>query len=351
MIFSPVMAKIRYRGSGSTYSPATGRRSGAGSHNAGFTKVTAGLLLAGAAVGLPVLISEVIRRRAEAPQSPRWGRAHRYSGALGEIVFQEAGSGTPPLLLLHSFGPGYDANQWRAAAEILAGRHTVYAPDLPGWGRSEEPVGGHIPELYVRAVSGFLDRVVRGPAVIAAAGLSAAYAVRIALERPERVRGLVLVNPLGLAADADAVGPAFVRQLLQVPVLRATALDLLTSRSALEHHLRREAYAAPERVDAALLDHHYRASHRPRARAAFAALLRGDLWLEVESALDGVGVPTLLAWGRSAAAADVENADHWASRLPDARIEIFQGSADLPHVESSTAFCRAVERFVDELPA
>jgi pimeloyl-ACP methyl ester carboxylesterase len=216
------------------------------------------------------------------------------------------------------------------------------------------PVGGHVPELYVRSIAGFLDRVVRDPAVIVAAGLSAAYAVRIALERPERVRALVLVNPQGLAADAAASakpGSAFLRKLLQLPVVRATALDLLTSRQALEHHLRREAYAAPERVDAALLDHHYRASHRPRARTALSALLRGDLQLNVEDVLEGVGAPVFLAWGRTAKAAPVENADLWLRRLPGAEVEIFQGSADLPHVESSTAFCRAIERFVDGLRA
>lgn len=348
MISSGVMTRMRNRKFGrTTYSRGIGR-----SRMSGASKgLAAGLLLASAAVGLPVLISEVIRRRAEAPRSPRWGRAHRYSGALGELVFQEAGSGTP-LLLLHSFGPGYDSNQWRTAAEQLASRHAVYAPDLPGWGRSEMPLGGHIPELYVRSIAGFLDRVVRQPAVIVAAGLSAAYAVRIALERPDRVRGLILVSPLGLSADAASLagpGPAFVRQLLQLPVLRATALDLLTSRSSIEHHLRREAYAAPERVDAALLDHHYRASHLPRARTAYAALLRGDLWLDVEEALRQIGVPVLLAWGDAANASAVRNLDLWQHRLPNAKIEVFPGSADMPHVESATAFSRAVERFADEL--
>lgn len=338
------MTTRHFRRSGTTFSHGTHHRPGG--------RLAAGLVLAGAAVGLPVLVSEVIRRRAEPPRSPRWGRAHHYSGALGEIVFQETGDGAPPLLLLHSFGPGYDANQWRHSAELLASRHAVFAPDLPGWGRSEAPVGGHVPELYIRSLAGFLDRVVRDPAVLVAAGLSAAFAVRVALERPERVRGLVLVNPQGLAADTVATpGSAFLRQLLQIPVLRTTALDLLTSRSALEHHLRRQAYAAPERVDAALLDHHYRASHRPRARAALAALLRGDLELPVDDFLEELDLPVLLAWGRSAHAAPVENADLWLRRLPGAEIEIFPGSADLPHVESSAAFCRAVGRFVDGLQA
>lgn len=306
-------------------------------------------MLAAAAVGLPVLISEVIRRRAEPPQAPRWGRAHRYAGALGEVVFQELGAGDPPLVLLHSFGPGYDASQWRAAAEILADRHAVYAPDLPGWGRSEPPLGGHAAAACVAMIEDFLHGVVREPAVLVAAGISAAYAVRVAAENPDRVLALVLVTPLGLAggAAADGTGPAFLRRVLQVPVLRTTLLDLLTSRSALTHHLRKEVYSAPERVDAALLDHHYRASHAPRPRAALGAYLRGDLGLDIEDDLAQVGVPALLAWGRSAASSRVENADLWLHRLPDADLEVFQGSGDLPHIESAAAFCRALERFID----
>jgi pimeloyl-ACP methyl ester carboxylesterase len=327
------------------------RRPGGGSGRRSGARLTRGLLLAGAAVGLPVLISEVIRRRAEPPQAPRWGRAHRYAGALGEVVFQELGSGDPPLLLLHSLGPGFDASQWRAAAELLAERHTVYVPDLPGWGRSEPLPGRASGEACAAAIAGFLHGVVRQPAVVVAAGIAAAYAVRIAAAHPERVSALVLVTPLGLGNDggaaADGAGAAFLRSVLRVPVLRTTVLDLLTSRSALSHHLRKEVYSAPERVDAALLDHCYRASHAPRARAALAAYLRGDLGLDVEDDLPKLSLPVLLAWGRSAGTSPVENADLWLHHLPDADLEVLQGSGDLPHVESAGAFCHAVERFVE----
>jgi pimeloyl-ACP methyl ester carboxylesterase len=119
----------------------------------------------------------------------------------------------------------------------------------------------------------------------------------------------------------------------------------------LQHHLRKEVYAAPERVDAALLDHHYRASHAPQARAALAALLRGDFGLEasVESDLERLSLPVLLAWGGAAVSSPVANADLWLRSLPHAGLEVFQGSGELPHVESATIFCRALERFVDRL--
>src|SRR3954464_15333843 len=61
-----------------------------------------GLLIAGAAVGAPILAAALLRRRAEPPSPPRWGRAHRYAGRSGrEVVFQELGTG-PAAVLLHS---------------------------------------------------------------------------------------------------------------------------------------------------------------------------------------------------------------------------------------------------------
>jgi pimeloyl-ACP methyl ester carboxylesterase len=314
--------------------------------------VIKGLLIAGVAVGVPVAAAALLRRRAEPPQAPRWGRAHRYAGRLGEIAFQELGSGSP-VVLLHSFGPGYDAAQWRAAAEVLAASHCVYVPDLPGWGRSEAPAIGYEPESYVDALDDFLTGVVREPVVVVAAGLSAAYAVRLAVEDPRMIRALALVGPQGLESLENGGGHGFLGKLLSLPLLSALALDALTGRAALEHHLRREVYAAPERVDAALLEHHYRSSHVTKNRGALAAWLRGDLDLDVSEDLAGVQAPVWLAWGRAAKSPTVEAADRWLRRLPeesDADVEVFEGSGNLPHAETPTLFGRALERFLTSLP-
>jgi len=144
-------------------------------------RLAKGLLVAGAAVGVPVLAGALLRRRAEPPALPRWGRTHRYAGRSGgEVVFQQLGSG-PPVVLLHSFGPGYGAEQWRAAAEILAGSHSIYVPDLPGWGRTRESASGRPPDRLLSLIEDFLAGVVREPAAIVAAGLAAAYAVETAV--------------------------------------------------------------------------------------------------------------------------------------------------------------------------
>jgi pimeloyl-ACP methyl ester carboxylesterase len=309
------------------------------------------LLLAGVVVGAPIAAGALLRRRAEPPSAPRWGRAHRYAGRSGfEVVFQELGSG-PPVLLLHSFGPGYDANQWRGAAEILAGRHRVFVPDLPGWGRTRGGAGAHRPERYLDLVADFLAGVVREKAVVAAAGLAAAYAVQTALDHPGRVRALALVSPLGLGDDDPprSAAESFVGTLLSVPVVSASVLDVLTSRAALEHHLRKEVYAAPERVDAALLEHHYRASHTPEARAALSAYLRGDLQLDATEDLADLQTPVWLAWGRQSKNPPVETADPWLHQIPGASLDVFEGTGALPHAEVPALFCRGLERFLEGL--
>ncbi len=312
-------------------------------------RLAKGLLLTGAAVGLPVLAAALLRRRVEPPSPPRWGRTHRYVGRSGgEVVFQELGSG-PPVLLLHSFGPGFGSGQWRAAAEILAERHRVYVPDLPGWGRTRRTAAHH-PDSYLDLIEDFLSGVVGEKAVVAAAGLAAAYAVRTALDHPGRVRALALVSPLGLGENGEdssrAEGRSFLARLVGLPIVGAFVLDVLTGRAALEHHLRREVYAAPERVDAAILEQHYRASHTREARAALAAYLAGRLWLDVTEDLARLRTPVWLAWGRRSKVPAVESADLWLRHLPQAELDIFEGTGALPHAEAPGLFCRALERFL-----
>jgi pimeloyl-ACP methyl ester carboxylesterase len=368
----------------------------------GSRRLVRGLALAGAALAVPAVAHAFIQRRLRAPEAPGWGRTHRYAGHYGPVVFQELGAG-PPVVLLHAFGPGFDACQWRAAAEALAPRFRVLAPDLPGWGRSAplEPR----PRAYLACLADFLAGVVWGRAALVAAGHAAPYAIHLAEERSALVRGLALVAPLGLPTgsgsdehpgeaeaapdtavavtgaaaatgapaaagpetaktgpeapaaamphadldSADGAGPAvhpLVGQLMAVPLLRVSVLDALTSRAVLGSYLRNHAYAAGDRVDAALLEHHYRVSHLPAHRQTLAAYWRGDLDLAAGAALRALEVPLWIGLGG-------EDRENWPSAdvLPTgAQVEAFEGTRALPHAEKPVTFGKALARFLDQLP-
>lgn len=310
-------------------------------------KLVKGLLLGGAAVGLPALANALIARRNERLGQPSWGRLHRYAWKYGEISFQRLGAGEP-LLLLHSFGPGHDSEEWRPAAEVLAERYLVYAPDLLGWGRSDKPRLSYDGELYIRLIGDFLEDVVAQRCAIVAAGLAAAYAMQVALDRPELVGSLALVVPSGIEIHGEEpdLKDALVHRLLRLPILGTSALNLFTSRTAIGQYLKREVFLGPEQVDAARVEHHYRSSHQPGSHEALAAFLSGYLNHRVPEAMGRLQTLLWIGWGRDATAPPVETADLWLQLFPGAQLEVFEDSSNLPHLEASARFAQRLSPFL-----
>jgi pimeloyl-ACP methyl ester carboxylesterase len=314
-------------------------------------RIVQGLLAGGAAIGIPALFNAAIARRARRVDSTLWGRRHRYAWELGDVVFQRLGEGEP-LLLLHSFGPGHDSIEWRSAAERLAEKAQVFAPDLPGWGRSERPSLDYDAELYIDFVIDFLIDVVRRRAVIVASGLSAAYAVQVAVDRPELVRALVLVCPVGidLAGDEPDLKDAVIHRLLRLPVVGTSALNVYASRNGVATHLKKEVYGRPDLVTEALVDHYWKGAHEEGSRAAFAAYLSGYLNHRATPALARLACPVLVVWGRNAKNPPVESSDLWMQRVSGAGLEIVENAGLVPHDEAPETFRELVANFLDTLP-
>lgn len=310
-----------------------------------------GLLLGGAAVGLPALANALIARTSRRLEGAGWGRGHRYAWKLGELAFQKLGKG-PAIVLLHSFGPGHDMEEWREVAEQLAEAHRVFALDLLGWGRSDKPRMNYDDEVYIQQIVDFLEDVVRERATLVGSGLSAAYAVQIAVDQPELVRGLALVVPSGVEIHGDEpdLKDALVHRLLRLPVLGTSAINLYTSQTAIARYLKRDLFAVPGRVDAARIEHHYRSSHQPGSHVPLAAYLSGYLNHPVEEALAKLDIPTWIAWGRQARVPPVETADLWLHHATEADLEVFEDCGNLPQLEAPGPFAARLESFLSELP-
>ena len=102
----------------------------------------------------------------------------------------EAGSG-PPLVLVH--GAGGSAELWQRQLDAFADVAQVVAPDLPGHG----PLGGRgRPSIaaYAEWLDGFLAGVAGEPAVLVGHSMGGAVAQALALLRPARLTGLVLIG-------------------------------------------------------------------------------------------------------------------------------------------------------------
>jgi pimeloyl-ACP methyl ester carboxylesterase len=109
------------------------------------------------------------------------------------VFYEEAGSGNPPLLLVHGIG-----NHTHFAAQVayFSHSHRVVAPDLPGFGRSREPTRECGIAAFADAIVWLCDELdLRGP-VIVGHSMAGAVALEVAAARPELPSAIVLLDPI-----------------------------------------------------------------------------------------------------------------------------------------------------------
>jgi len=109
--------------------------------------------------------------------------------------------GAPGALLIHCALAS--AAAWGALAEHLAGDLAMQAFDLPGHGRSGEWLGKGDYHAISTAIAGTFCSP---PRHVIGHSLGATIALRLAQERPELVRSLVLIEPVLFAAARGAAG-------------------------------------------------------------------------------------------------------------------------------------------------
>src|SRR5882724_2332530 len=144
--------------------------------------------------------------------------------SFGTVSYTDEGSG-PPVVLLHA--ALHDRTDFAPVIGALATGRRVLALDWPGHGESP------LPATPLRAVEfgdllvEFADRLDLSSAVIVGNSVGGYAACRLALERPDRVAGVVLVNNggftphsvftrvgcavMGRPAVVKALFPVFVR--------------------------------------------------------------------------------------------------------------------------------------------
>src|SRR5215467_10265309 len=117
---------------------------------------------------------------------------------IGDMLVHHVhgGQGTPPVVFVHGLGSaGY--LEWRFNLPAVARSHRVFAPDLPGFGRSDQPARGYGIPLFASVIEEYISERGLRP-VLVGASMGGRVEVEVALRGPELVEKLVLVNALGV---------------------------------------------------------------------------------------------------------------------------------------------------------
>lgn len=278
------------------------------------------------------------------PLSALWAAAHGAYRALGfrsrllpagahnAHLYDRQGQGrAPPVLLVHGMGGNAAAFLPIVRAVVKASRRVV-AVELPGHGRARLSPG-QAPATMIecaQAVGAALLEIGE-PAVLIGSSLGGALSLHTAAALPERVLGVVGLNPAGAplaGADREAVLNAF----------RGG-----TAQAAME--MNRRLYRKPPLsgwLFARDLGRHWAS---PPVQQ-FVAELGSDVPGVDLAAIDK---PVLILWGEHDKLLPPASLEYFRKNLKRGSIETIAGSGHLPMVESSALVAARVARFLEEL--
>jgi pimeloyl-ACP methyl ester carboxylesterase len=247
-----------------------------------------------------------------------------------ELRYLEAGSG-PPLVLVHGLGSNA-LQDWGRLVAPLARRYHVYAPDLPGFGRSERPADADysIP-MQVEALRAFLGAVGVSRARVAGISMGGWIVARLAGEHPELVERLVVVAPAGMRPDdgapipAEALLPqdeAGVRRLIATIRHKPPASPSFLVRDILAERLREEWIV----------------------RRALESMRPGKDWLN--GTLGRAQMPVLIVWGKQDALIPVAYAAPLQAEFEHATLTVLDGCGHVPMADCPQQFDAVLTAFL-----
>ncbi|KAI8101460.1 hypothetical protein M9435_001566 [Picochlorum sp. BPE23] len=199
----------------------------------------------------------------------------RWRGILTDYLYSPPTSdpipNAPAIVLVHGFGAF--GEHWRRNIKELAdkGFH-VYAPTIPGYGRSEKHSVQYGQTLWSTFLADFISEIVTTRVVIAGNSIGGYISASVAADYPHMVAGLVLLNSAGkidqsftAEAAADVVRkppPSFIVD--GISRLLFTFLE-----GDIENQLKRLYPVRPENADEWLSQQIRRASRDPQALGVF----------------------------------------------------------------------------------
>ena len=205
-----------------------------------------------------------------------------------KIRYIDAGHGAP-VIFLHGLGASMYA--WRKnLPAVAAAGFRVIAFDNRGFGLSDKPPAPYDNAAYARLAVALMDSLGLTDAVLVGHSMGGAIAAHVAIEYPQRVRGLVLVASAGLGARE----PLLFR-IARWPVLGRVALAFRGR--GFTGRLLRATYFDASKVTEADVDQYYAPVAQPDYGRGLVGVLRQFRFTALEGRLDRIAAPTMVLWG------------------------------------------------------
>ncbi len=242
------------------------------------------------------------------------------------LTVEEAGKGEPVVFLHGLLGLN---EHWIPAVETLSKRARCIMLEFP---LAEIPHKlcsiDAVTAMVKRELAGLID----GPAIYIGNSLGGHLALRLALDHPEAVRGLVLAGSSGLFEREIVVG----RTAQHRP-----------SRDWLQQKIE-ELFSDPANIPDGIVDRVYNELSNRRAARALVRLSKSAKSDNLAAHLSEIQARTMLLWGRDDTVTPPRVAEEFKDFLPNAFIHWLDNAGHAPQIEQAAAFTKAIDDFLSE---
>ena len=249
-----------------------------------------------------------------------------------------------PIVLIH--GTSDSLHTWDGWADVLVHQRRVIRFDLPGFGLTgPNQDNDYSTARYVKFVAAVLDHLGVRRCVLVGNSLGGQVAWEAALDLPQRVRKLVLVDAIGYPLQPTTVPLAFT--LARSPVGR-WMLEYVLPRGLVQASLR-NAYGDPSKVTPELVDRYYDMALRSGNRRALG--YRMDAGQAGDAARIGtLALPVLVMWGGRDHLIPLQFGQRFARDIAGARLVVFEDLGHLPQQEDPLRTVTEFQKFLGSRP-
>ncbi len=265
-----------------------------------------------------------------------------------QIAHRDEGQGDA-IVFLHNGGTS--STIWREQVATLSTTYRTIAVDLPGFGASPRPSPAATLDDMVEAIGVLLDELALVPALLVGNCMGSNIAVQVARRYPDRVRGVLAVNPL-TAASFGAGGIGVFHRMKKVAagptrllrgVSRRVPIPKPAGTATLRFQLGRKGIARGLQRDPELLACQLRADQMP---ALVDVLDDMDAYGALDTERVVTSVPTWIVWGAENHVLSRDRSGHLPERLDAARVEVLDGCGHLAMLEDPQVVTSLVEELL-----
>lgn len=301
---------------------------------------------------LLLLIMAVVIGLAWAPDRPvdtlktRWAAApSRFIELQGmQVHLRDEGprDDPEPIVLIH--GTSASLHTWDGWTAALQKQRRVIRMDLPGFGLTgPAPDGDYRMERYADFIAALLDQLGVRQAVLAGNSLGGGIAWRTAVQHPDRVSRLVLVDASGYPLQSTSVPLGF--RLAQIDGLKPVMSRLLP-RSMIEASVR-NVYANPDKVTPELVDRYYELTLRAGNRESLTLRMKLRETDALSAGLiSSIRQPTLILWGAQDRLITEPSGQRFQQDIAGSEYVVFEGLGHVPQEEDPERSVAPVLKFL-----